>query len=163
MIEAIQTYVIAFAMLLIAAPTLVGIVSPLITPVIRELEKVRLKRLQELKKEAHKLARARNERELKEAKKKLEEATEEYKKVREMTRYLDFSIGAGIFVTLICGAALIFSISSPTTTQPTTNYQIFLGVAIIAFWVESFLLLLVVLFHIKSIRRQVIEKLSCHA
>ena len=72
-----QSYVMAFAMLLIAAPTLVGIVSPLITPVIRELEKIRLERLQKLKKEAHKLTKARDERELKEAQKKLKVATKE--------------------------------------------------------------------------------------
>jgi len=154
-----QSYVTAFAMLLIGAPTLVGIVSPLIAPVIRELEKIRLERLRKLQKEAQELASARDERELKEAQEKLKVATKEYKRIKSTTYYLDFSILAGILVTIICSLALL-SLFSPSTTSQESNLQIFLGVAVISFLLESIFLLIIVLFYILSIRRKVTEELE---
>jgi hypothetical protein len=154
------SYVTAFAMLLIGAPTLVGIVSPLLAPVIRELEKMRLERLRNLQEEAQKLASASDGRELEKAQEKLNVATKEYERVKSTTYYLDFSIFAGIVVSGICSLALLSLFTSSATGQLTTTYQILFGVAVSLFWFESVFLLIIVLFYIISIRRKVAEGLE---
>jgi hypothetical protein len=142
-------------MLLFAAPTLVGIITPLLARVITDLEMLRLKKLEEIREEASRLTKIKRDDELKEIKERIDDLAGRYENIKKVARFLDWSIYLGIFVTGVCAFAIaeIFFYSNVVFI----NLQVLLAIALAGFVVESFLLLAIVLSHVLLTRKTIVE------
>ena len=152
-----QLYITAFLTLMFSAPILVGIVTPLLSRIIREQEKEIYDKFKDLQQKAEELAKKRGENEFRKAQEELRIETRAYETFKERTRYIDYSIYLSIFIVFVCGLAT-WDLFDPSYN--TGRYEVIFLFVFSLFLIETLFLFVPILRHVQRSRRTAIKELK---
>jgi uncharacterized membrane protein (DUF106 family) len=159
---AISELIYVYITLAIAAPLLVGIVSPLTSSVISRLEEKRFERFKKLKRKIKDLAKAKDPTEYERIKEEKEEAEEEYETAKDTAKYFDYSIVFGLIVSgfSIFGVLNLFeTIPLKYSGELVASIDTYVVLTLLLFFLEVVFLLVLVLYYIRSEREETIKGL----
>ena len=158
--EILSELIYIYTTFAIAAPLLVGIISPLISSVISRIEEKRFEHFQVLKNKTKELEKAEDPTEYERIKEEKEEAEQEYASTKEKAGWLSHSVILGGIVTLlsIVGILNLFGVITAGGSFASTN--LYLSATLALFFIEVILLLWLVAYYVRSERKEAIKKLT---
>lgn len=159
-IESFSELVYVYITLAIAAPLLVGIVTPLISSVISRIEEKRFEHFQELKEKTKKLSKAKDPEEYERIKQEREEAEQKYEDIKGKAGGLWYSVILGGSVTLLGSVGILNLFGAFTVVGEFASDTGYLFLTIFLFLVEVIIILGLVAYYVKSEREAATKKLS---